>query len=219
MIKVTQEQLNVHNLITKNAPAELMTVDLAELDRLNAERRAKQDAAEKAKQQPEDTWRDELDDLNRRLANQLEVSEAKTYADNQASLHVDAVKAVENDLKYTQELLQTPGLKKCIAVREGRPPNAGDTCDVCLFNRKIEFVTVKLQRTKAAQQRSIIECGNIIRCAKELEPMRQRWEELKKRDRKIANARQHIRGHKDAPFQQETLHSSDRVRKILTWEK
>jgi hypothetical protein len=198
-----QNRINAFNLITKNAPADLMTVDLAELSRLNAERRAAADKAEAAKNPPEYNFRQELDELDRRLANQMTVEEAKIYSDNQASLHKDAVKAVENEIKQLTELLKTPGLSRCVPLREGRPPVNGDSCDVCLFNRKLEAVQFKLQRTKENQQKSIRICGGSIAAAKELEAYRPRWEELKKRARTIDNARQHIRNHKDAPFQHE----------------
>jgi hypothetical protein len=198
-----QNRINAHNLITNNAPADLMTVNIDDVTKSARKIVDAVDAANAAKNPPEDNFRQELDELDRRLANQMTVEEAKIYSDNQASLHKDAVKAVENEIKQLTELLKTPGLSRCVPLREGRPPVSGDSCDVCLFNRKLEAVQFKLQRTKENQQKSIRICGGIIASAKELEAYRPRWEELKKRARTIDNARQHIRNHKDAPFQHE----------------
>jgi hypothetical protein len=203
MSKVTQGQLNIHNLITNNAPADLMTVNIDDVTKSARKIVDAVDAANAAKNPPEDNWRQELDEFNRRLTNQLTIEESQLFADSEAAKHTANVKAVENEIKQLTELLKTPGLSRCVPLREGRPPVNGDSCDVCLFNRKLEAVQFKLQRTKENQQKSIRICGGIIASAKELEAYRPRWEELKKRARTIDNARQHIRNHKDAPFQHE----------------
>jgi hypothetical protein len=90
--------------------------------------------------------------------------------------------------------LLTPGLRQCVPLREGRNPVSGDTCDVCLFNRKLEAMGIALQRATENKQKSIRICGGIIAAAKELEPMRPRWIELQKRAKEIDAARQNIRG-------------------------
>src|ERR1700722_154867 len=80
----------------------IITVDLAELDRKTAERRAAADVAEKAANPPEADWRGEYEELNRRLAGQLTIEEAKVHASNQESLHNDAIREVESELKYVR---------------------------------------------------------------------------------------------------------------------
>jgi hypothetical protein len=192
-----QDQQNVLNLITKNTPAGLMTVDFENLTK-NARKIVDEVAEANRKRFDPDgerSWRSELEELNRRLIGSMDVSDAKTYSDNQEQIHKDAVKVIEGELKYANDLLATPGLSRCTNRRENREPLPGDSCDLCKFSRLLEVVGLKLAHVKRKQQLSIRVCGGIIAAAKELDPLRPRWEELKKRDKSIAQARRSIRDH------------------------
>jgi hypothetical protein len=206
-----QARQTMQNVILNNTPADIMTVDFSKITQ-NARKSVDAcDAANAAKNPPEDNWRQELEELDRRLTNQLTVDEAKTYADAQESLHKSAVKAVETEIATLNDLLKTPGLSQCQPLREGREAvnrktgqiMAGCSCDVHVFRLKLEVVTIKLQQAKIKQQQSIRVCGNIVTAAKELEAYRPRWGELRKRAKKIDDARRHIRNLKDTPLRQE----------------
>jgi hypothetical protein len=200
----TSEALqNARNIITNNAPANLLTYNPDEVTKKARKTVDAVDAANAAKNPPEDNWRQELEELDRRLVNQMTVDEAELYANNKANECKIAFKAVEGEIATLQDLLKTPGLSRCLNLREGRPPINGDRCDVCAFQRKLEAVTLKLQQVKAAKEKSIRVCGDIVRSAKELQPLRKRWMELKARDKKISDARRHIRNMKDVPLRQE----------------
>jgi hypothetical protein len=159
----------------------------------NAERRKDADAAAAKLNPPEDGWRSELAELERRLAGSMTHEEAKLHADNQASVHKEAVKVVQDELKFAEALLITPGLSRCKARRENTTPLEGDSCETCVFSRKVQAVILKLKQAKAKQEQSIKICGNIIVAAKELEQYRPRWVELKKREQTLATARRNIR--------------------------
>lgn len=196
---------NAHNLFMSQTPDEVRTFDQAEFDRLQKERRAAVDAAEAKLSPPElqENWKSELEELDRRLVNQMTVDEADQYANSEANKYKLAIKAVETEIATLKDLLATPGLDRCVPRKEGREPRGGCRCSVCLFNLKIEGVTLRLASLKAKQQQSIRICGNQIVAAKELSKLRPRWEELKARDKKITNARRHIRNFKDQPLRQE----------------
>jgi hypothetical protein len=191
------------NVITKNAAADILTVDFDSItknarvmvDRVDAENRAKAGSSD-------DGWRNELDELNRRLTGQLTVEEAKQWVGQQEQLHRDAVKAVQDELTFAEALLVTPGLSRCRNRRDGKTPLEGDTCDTCVFSRRVQAVVYKLTQAKAAQQQSIRRCGTVIAASKDLEQYRPRWAELKKREVTIANARRNIREHKSTRQQQ-----------------
>jgi len=202
----------------------LITVDFAELERRNAENRAALDAANAAKRPLEDNWRGELEELDRRLKYAQTEQQAQSVADGEVRKHKDIVKSTENELKYLRSLLKEPGLLKCRPLRDGKPPVSGDTCDVCLFNRKIESLEGKLLSFKEQQQISIRRCGATIKNAAETDKLRPRWEELKKRANKIDTARKVARGlqHPDGDgFRQEPITSGDTHRmksRHLRWE-
>jgi len=186
---------NALNLIVNNTPKGLMEVDFE-----NHTKNARKiiDAVDEANRKRFDPdgeagWKQELEELERRLAGQMTIDEAKVWSDNQESLHKEPVKVVEAELKYLKDLLATPGLSKCPNRREGREPITGDMCDVCCFSRKLEVVGLKLAQIKAKQVASIKACGTLISDAKVLDAYRPRWEELKKREKTIAQARRSIR--------------------------
>jgi hypothetical protein len=138
------------------------------------------------------------------------MEEAKAHASNQESLHKDAVRAIEREITYLRELLGEPGLSRCPPRREGREQLRLCNCDTCLFNRKVEAVTLTLHQVKQKQQTSIRVCGDIVRQAKELEPLRKRWKELADRDKKISIARRNIRGlTNNTSLQRERIGSGD----------
>lgn len=180
--------------IPQNDP--LLVVDMAELSRRTAEHRAAQDAAEKKATPPDESqqWREELSELTRRLQNAPTEAEAKTYSDQQSAKHNGLVRAVERELAYYKSLLDTPGISLCPPRRAGRPPVVGDSCDACVFTRKISRIEDELTGAKDKQQKSIRICGGMVRTAKELDPLRPRWMELRKRMAKIESARLQARG-------------------------
>jgi hypothetical protein len=188
---------NALNVITRNAPADILTVDF---DSITQNARKTVDAVDEANRKRFDPdgeagWREELSELERRLAGQMTTDDAKLYSDSQEHLHTEAVKVIEGELIYTKDLLQTPGLSRCLNRREGREPLPGDSCDLCKFSRLLEVVTLKLAHVKAKQVASIRACGSLVSDAKVLDAYRPRWEELKKREKAIAQARRSIREH------------------------
>jgi hypothetical protein len=142
------------------------------------------------------------------LAGQFTVDEAKAYVDAQAQLHKDAVKVVQDELKFAETLLVTPGLSRCKARREGTTPIEGDTCETCVFSRRVQAVVYKLAQTKAKQEQSIRTCGGLVRDAKLLDEYRPRYAELKKREALITNARRNIREHRSTRQPQQSRGSS-----------
>ena len=171
---------NGMNIIIRNTPTDIITVDFDSITKNARKMVDAVDAANAAKNPPEEGWRQELEELDRRLLNQMTVDEAELYANNEANKYKAAVREVEGQIATLQDVLKTPGLSQCQQLREGREvTNAGCRCDVCLFTRKIERVTLRLAPLKAKQQQSIRSCSGIILAAKELKPLRKRWEELK----------------------------------------
>jgi hypothetical protein len=204
---------NAHSLILGQTPLDVRTFDEAEFNRLGKERREALAAAEAAQHPPEDSWRLELDELDRRLTGQLTPDEAELYANNEANKYKDAINAVDAEIKNLQGILKTPGLSRCQPLRDGREVAGNCRCDVCLFTRKVTALTLSLAPIKAKQQQSIRSCSGIILAAKELQPLRKRWQELKKREQKIAVARRAVQGKQNqTPLQQESFTNSDGFR-------
>jgi hypothetical protein len=189
-----QQRQNALNVITRNTPAELLTVDFENItknarkmvDAVDAENRAKSGSSE-------DGWRNELSELQRCLEGQFTVNDAKAYVAKQEQFHNEAVKVVQDELKFAEALLVTPGLSRCKARREGTTPIEGDTCETCVFARRVQAVVYKLAQTKAKAEQAIRTCGGLVRDAKILDELRPRYAELKKREALIANARRGIR--------------------------
>jgi hypothetical protein len=205
---------NGMNIVLRNTPTEIITVDFDSITKNARKIVDAVDAANAAKNPPEDGWRLELEELDRRLTGQLTPDEAELYANNEANKYKDAINAVDAEIKNLQGILKTPGLSRCPPLRDGREAtNAGCRCDVCLFTRKVTALTLSLAPIKAKQQQSIRSCSEIILAAKELKPLRKRWEELKARDKKIAVARRAVQGKQNqTPLQQESFTNSDGFR-------
>lgn len=174
--------------------AALITIDIDEVTKNARKQVDAVDAANKAKNPPEADWRGELEELDRRLRIVMTTTQAKAHADGEAYKHTEAVQKIMDEIKYVKSLLDEPGLRRCTPLRMGRPPVTGDTCDVCLFNRKIASLEILLGRAKNDQAKSIRLCGGLVQQARELDPLRPRWKELRKRAAKIDTARKAIGG-------------------------
>ena len=118
-------------------------------------------------------WRQELEDLDRRFDGMLTAEQAQQYADEQLCKHDGIILYIEAQLARLKSTLAEPFLRGS---------------DKQALERKIEAVEGDLALAKQRRKRSINLCGAGIRTAKEWEPKRARWEELKKRQRDVDNA-------------------------------
>jgi len=209
------------NLLIKATPPGLMVLDEAELALRNAERRAAQDAAS-AKDHPVDAsqeWRGELEELTRRLRGAMTETEAKAFADSEAAKHTGFVTKISDEIAYVKSLRAEPFIRLCTPLRMGRPPVSGDTCDACLFDRKIAALEIQLSRAKSDQQKSIRICGGFVAQARELDALRPRWKELSARAAKVDNARKTIRGIADGGLSPQPIAQGDGFRsRHIKWE-
>jgi hypothetical protein len=174
----------------------LITVDLAAIDKAEAERRKAQDEAYR-KAHPVDenqVWRDELAELERRLTGYLTPEACQNHADTEAAKHKDAVNKLEDEIAYVRSLLTTDGLDVCIPRKQGREAKGGCACDVCIFHRRINLLGDRLIEAKHAQQKSIRTCGHLIATAKELSKLIPRYQDLAAKAKKIDTARKVARG-------------------------
>jgi hypothetical protein len=224
-------QQNAMNVILKDTPPGLMTVDMEELSRRNAERRATADAANPPKG-PEDGWRDELNELERRLKGAFTEEQAKQHAGAEGRKCKEAVDKVENAIKESRELLKTPYLSLHTGwdgtIRQTFSHSGGSGqlcgCDGCVILRKIEHFESELPELKRQQQKSIRLCGAMIQGAKELDALRPRYRELAKRAFQIDKATQRNPDIGDGRFRDEGTPSrgnpaGHRTPAGLTYEK
>lgn len=179
----------------------ILTVDMEELSRRNAERRAKADAAEATSKPAEDDWRGELSELERKfriwqLPNGAITSleSLKELADREAAKHKAIVTKIQDELSYVRSLLKLEGLGRCLPLRKGTKPVDGDQCDTCVFTRKIASLESDLVTAERNQQISIKRHGAMVRDRKAIEPLLPRYKELSERASKIDTARKVARG-------------------------
>lgn len=221
-MKVQQEQLNAHNLITNNAPADILTVDYEQIAKNDKERRAAQDAAV-PKAEESLNLRLEYEDLHRRLVGQPEEKAWKHFASDEEKQHNAAISHLERLIKYNQELAKSPGARTC-APRRATPPRpavSGCSCDVCVFEREIEKLQSKLTHQQSLLQKSIRVNGQQIRNARELDRLRPRYAELSRMFRNIDEARKTARGLQNTDLVREDITAGDRFRqqsRHLRWE-
>src|ERR1700733_9972352 len=82
---------NGMNIVLRNTPTEIITVDFDSITKNTRKIVDAVDAANAAKNPPEDGWRLELEELDRRLTGQLTPDEAELYANNEANKYKDAI--------------------------------------------------------------------------------------------------------------------------------
>ena len=227
MSKVTPEQQAMQNVINRDVDPALLTVNLSAIEQAAAERRAKEEAAQRAAnpQDPAEVLRGEYLDLERRVKGQPTEKACKTYAAEQERVHADAVKKIDDEISYVKSLLDSPGVTKCVALRQGREPMRdgqiieGCSCDVHVFRRKIRALEIQLRRAKNEADKSIRVCGGMIRSAQETDLLRPRLAELEKMFRKIDKARQVARGVVKSDMQQLPIAQGDGFRsRHIQWE-
>ena len=183
------------NVILKNTPSEVVTLDFAAIEKSNAENRAARDAA-KPPIESSQLLRDEYEDLRRRLTGQPPESAWKKNAEESVKSINAEIKAVEDSIRYVQELCKSPGLQICPPRRATppRPPVLGCGCDLCLFEKRIEVLQDQLNQFKLQLQKTIRINGVRIESARELDKLRPRLAELTKIFRKIDEERRNIKG-------------------------
>ena len=144
----------------------IITLDLATIDKAQAERRATENANRPA-DDPAGVLRAEYEDLERRVKGQPTEKACKTYAAEQERVHTDAVKKIDDEISYVKSLLDSPGVTKCVALRQGREPMRdgqiieGCSCDVHVFRRKIRALEIQVRRAKNEADKSIRVCGGM----------------------------------------------------------
>ena len=130
----------------------------------------------------EANWKTEFEELDRRFEGMPTEAEAKERAQQELVKHNGFVRPIEAEIDRVQATLESPSAA-FISLR--------DKADI---QRKIESLEYQLEQAKKARERSIRINGGMIRDAKEWEPKRKRWLELKKRTQEIESAKNIARG-------------------------
>lgn len=175
----------------------LITLDMDKIAKVAAERRKAEDEAWVKAHPPDENqiWRNELEELERRLRGYITPEDATRFADQEADKHKAAVAKLADEIHYVTGLLETPGLDLCQARKAGvEPKRGGCGCDGCVFHRRISLLTDHLTEAKRLQQKSIRTCGGMIATAKELSKLVPRYQELATKAKKIETARKVARG-------------------------
>lgn len=202
MSTITQENINAFNLITKNTPADLMTVDLNNND--GVKRAQEVHRINDARKDPEADWRNELADIERQLTGASTEQEAKQHADAVEREHNEVVKSIEGTIKELHQLLKTPHLKvhtgwngeiRMRSSREEKLAGSGQLCgcDACVLLIKIERLDDALQTAKKQRERAIRISGSQVASSKERDKLRPRYRELKQREHEVDAATSKIR--------------------------
>jgi hypothetical protein len=223
--KVTQGNINARNVILKCTPPGLMVLDEEAIAAATAANRKAQDESWEKDHPPADNWREELDELERRLRGYSSEADCQVHAEREEAKHKAIVGAIENEIAYVQSLLATPGLDLCIPRQRGREPKPGCGCDGCLFDKRIRVLGSRLDHAKQKQRIVIRECGDLVRRARELAPLIPRYRELAAKAEKIDTARKVARGLIDGKprrMHEESIQGNERLfqahHPALTWE-
>jgi hypothetical protein len=193
---ITPEQQNAMNVVLKNTPASLMTLDISAIEQDAAARRKITDTANTKQADPVEALRAEYEDLGRRTSNgkSWSAAEAAAYAEQQRTKNESIVKAFTDEVAYLTGLSESPAASRCVGLRTGatcsdKVLNACG-CDVHTFRRKIASLEISLRRAKNEADRSHRTCQGQVRQAEEVDKLKPRYFELHKQFSRIEQARQ-----------------------------
>jgi hypothetical protein len=193
---ITPEQQNAMNVVLKNTPASLMTLDISAIEQDAAARRKITDTANTKQADPVEALRAEYEDLGRRTSNgkSWSAAEAAAYAEQQRTKNESIVKAFTDEVAYLTGLSESPAASRCVGLRTGatcsdKVLNACG-CDVHTFRRKIASLEISLRRAKNEADRSHRTCQGQVRQAEEVDKLKPRYFELHKQFSRIDQARQ-----------------------------
>lgn len=130
----------------------------------------------------ESTWKEELRYLDTLLTGRLTESEAKNYAKSEQAKHDGVVKAIEKQIAQARSVLSSDTTSFLPSADRKRIAD------------RIESLEFELATAKKLREQSILKCGAGIRTAKETDKLRDRWQELCDRQRKIGSALNIARG-------------------------
>jgi hypothetical protein len=205
----------------------LITLDLAAIDKAQAERRAKEEAAKPPVDESQE-WRQELAELERQLSGYRTPEAWRTYSNEQEAIHNANIKTITDEIEAVKALLTIEGLDMCRWRRAGQAPPAlsmddrGRTngqicgCSACMFHGQIARLEDSLIEAKYAQRKSIKTYGAAIKNAEELSKLVPRANELKARAKAIDDARKSIKGITNTPLQPEPIGGGDQFRQSTT---
>jgi len=184
------------NVVLKNTPASLMTLDISAIEQDAAARRKITDTANTKQADPVEALRAEYEDLGRRTSNgkSWSAAEAAAYAEQQRTKNESIVKAFTDEVAYLTGLSESPAASRCVGLRTGatcsdKVLNACG-CDVHTFRRKIASLEISLRRAKNEADRSHRTCQGQVRQAEEVDKLKPRYFELHKQFSRIEQARQ-----------------------------
>jgi hypothetical protein len=196
-----QDRQNGLNLVLRNTPDGLMTVDPNNNDGVKAAQAVH--AINDARRQPEADWRAELADLERQLAGAWTEQEAKQRAEAVIREHNDGVYRLEDGIKELKKLLKAPhlavhsgwsGLVRMTGSREEKGIGGQLCgCDGCVLLGKIESAEYALAEAKRQREKAIRLTGSSIKSSKERDKLRPRYKELKQREQEVDAATSKIR--------------------------
>ena len=197
-----QDRQNGLNLITKNTPPDIMTIDPNNNDGVKFAQEVHR--INDAKKDPEADWRNELADLERQLTGASTEQEAKQHADAIEREHNETIKGIEGTIKELRELLKTPhltvhtGWNGAIRMRSSREEKLAGSgqlcgCDGCVLLIKIEKLEDALQTAKKQRERAIRISGSQVASSKDRDKLRPRYRELKRREHEVDAATSKIR--------------------------
>jgi hypothetical protein len=224
---ITREQQNGMNVVLKNTPPGLMILDEAALDKAQRAARAARDTAEAKAVDPAQTLRDECEDLARRTADGKALTEQawKDHDSTEQAKFTTTIKGIEDEISYIKTLMDSPGVTRCLALRQGRENMRdgqvieGCSCDVHVFRRKITDLEITLRRTKNDAAKSHRICAGNMREAAEIDKLKPRYFELHKMFSKLDTARKVARGITNTDLAPEPVRGMGFTSKHIIWEK
>jgi len=131
----------------------------------------------------ESSWKQELEQLDRLLTGRLTEPEAKEYANTELAKHDGVVHTIEKQIARAEQVLteQSAFLPR--------------TEKKSLENR-IESLQWDLGVARKKREQSILKCGAGIKAAKDADKLRARWQQLRRRQQGLDEARGVARGRK-----------------------
>ena len=129
----------------------------------------------------ESSWKQELESLDTLLTGRLTEAEAKDYAGNELAKHDGVVSTIEKRIAHAQQVLT----EQRAFVSRTEKKNIED---------RIESLQYDLSAARKKREQSILKCGAGIKAAKDADNFRSRWQELRRRQQGIDNARAFARG-------------------------
>jgi len=206
-----QDSRNFGNLLSKTTDPATITIDpienqkkvLADVARVNEINTAKRDARQKDLQ-----WRDELQELDRRLAGSWTEAQAKDNLKATTDGHNTIVKNFETEIVRLRKLLATPYLNLHSGwsdevteprVTSSQNGHVGQACgcDGCAILKRIEHNQYELGQAKITRDRKIRLAASWVEGAKQCDKLRPRWKELKERAAIIDQATAKVRHHEE----------------------